>query len=251
LIKFIKTRSEIHELIKIRCWALALLIFILLVFGDKPAKAQDSDFRTWTKIRISTKIIPKLKFDLTQEFRLENNSSQFDEIFTNLNLAYSPFKFMEIAGSYRYIQHRKKSGDWIAQNRFHFDLNLIAEIKRFSPEYRFRIVRYPNFANDTKTGVTVLRHRLKLIYDIKNCKVDLYASAELFHALIDNEDDEIGQLRYTLGANYRFHKNHRIGLAFKYEQEYNVKKPETNYILAVDYKWYLKFKKKADKNKES
>ncbi len=249
--KSIKTTLNIQVEINKRYWALTLLIFILLIVVNNSVSSQESDFRTWTKIRISTKIIPKLKFDLTQEFRLENNSTQFDEIYTNLNLAYSPFKFMEIAGSYRYIQHRKKSGDWIAQNRFHFDLNLIAEIKRFSPEYRFRIVRYPDFANDTKTGVTVLRHRLKLMYDIRNCKIDLYASAELFHALIDNEDDEIGQLRYTIGANYRFHKNHRIGLAFKYEQEYNVKKPETNYILAVDYKWNLKFKKKKDKEKKS
>lgn len=252
MIKQLNTLPEDQFLKNKRHWVFALLTILLLSVIMKPASGQTSDFATWTKLRISTKIVSNLEFELTQEFRLENNSSQFDEIFTNLSLAYSPFKFLELAGSYRYLQHRRKSGEWIVLHRFHFDLNLKAEIKRFEPEYRLRYVSYPKFANENKTGIFVIRHKVELYYDIRNFKLNPYISSELFHAFEDDGNNEIVQVRYTVGAKYRLNKYHRVGAFFRYEQEYNIKNPDTTYILGLSYRWNLKFnEKKKDELKDS
>ena len=251
MILLTKTSLEHNSSKKNRYWAFALLVFFLFAGFEKIVSGQDSDFMTWTSVKIQTKIVPKLSFDLTQEFRLENNSTQWDEIFTNLNLAYSPFKFFEVEGSWRFIQHRKKNGDWIPLNRFHFDLKFGVDIKRFRPVYRFRFVRYPTFSNDTKIEVSILRHRLELNYDIRNLRLDPYVSIELFHAIEDDGNDEIIGIRYKMGADYRINKYHRIGISFRYDQEFNAKNPETHYILGLDYRWILKFKKKKDRELES
>lgn len=212
---------------------------------------QTSDFSTWNKLTISTKIGPKLEFDLTQEFRLNNNSSQFDEIFTDFDINYSILKFLELTGSYRFIKNRKKDRSWETLHRFDADLKLKTRIRRFEGEYRFRFESYPDFANENKEGVFFLRHKFEVGYDIRKCKFFPFLSSELFHEFKNDGTNRFKKLRLTLGATYNLNKYHRIGAYSRFHKEYNVKNPETDYILGINYKWKLKFNKKKNKKKVS
>lgn len=71
----------------------------------------------------------------------------------------------------------------------------------------------PEF-KDAKHNLT-LRSRVNVKYDIPNCKVNPFASVELYTRL--DEWKGYDKLRYRLGASYKINKNNSISLYYLFE----------------------------------
>ena len=67
---------------------------------------------------------------------------------------------------------------------------------------------------DAKHNLT-LRSRLSVKYDIRNCKVNPFASVELYTRL--DEWKGYDKLRYRLGASYKINKDNSISLYYLFE----------------------------------
>lgn len=223
-------------------------LVILCLFCMEKNNAQTSDFSTWTRFGIQADLGSKLELEGTEGIRLNNNSSQLDEIYTELSLGFSPWKFLELGGNYRFIHNRKADGSRENLNRFDIDLKLKSEIKRFDFEYRFRWETYPTFANENPDHVFFLRHKLAAEYDIRKCKITPYFSGELFFKFRDSKADELRKLRYSAGTSYKLNKYHRFVLLLRYQKEINVKVPEKDFILILRYKYYIRQNKNNKKN---
>ena len=248
--KFFLSKKPLITLLNIVCRTpgknIKLLLFsaILCLFSMGKNNAQTSDFSTWTRTGIQADLGSKIELEGTEGLRLNNNSSQLDEIYTELSLGYSPWKFLELGGNYRFIHNRKADGSSENLNRFDIDLKLKSEIKRFGFEYRFRWENYPTFANENPDHEFFLRHKLGGKYDIRKCKITPYFSAELFHKFRDSKPDELRKLRYSAGASYKLNKYHRFMLLLRYQNEINVNEPDKNFILNLRYKYYIGRNKK-------
>lgn len=83
-------------------------------------------------------------------------------------------------------------------------------------------------------GKNVLRSRLQVEYkQRKGQKMLPYASAEMYNAW------SIQKMRYTLGADYKFNKQHTLGLYYRYQTVHNDdfdNEPNTH-IIGVGYKF--------------
>ena len=71
----------------------------------------------------------------------------------------------------------------------------------------------PEF-KDAKHNLT-LRSRLSVKYDIRNCKINPFASVELYTRL--DEWKGYDKLRYRLGASYKINKDNSISLYYLFE----------------------------------
>lgn len=221
-----------------------LTILSLLCMEDN--MAQTSDFSTWTRLGIQTDLGSKFELEATEGIRFNNNSSQLDELYTELSIGFSPWKFLELGGNYRFIHNRRADGSRENLHRFDTDLKVKSEIKRFDFEYRFRWETYPTFANENPDHEFFLRHKLSVEYDIRKCKITPNFSTELFHKFRDSKADELRKLRYTAGASYKLNKSHRFDLLLRYQNEMNVKEPDKDFILILRYKFYFRQNKKKN-----
>lgn len=99
-----------------------------------------------------------------------------------------------------------------------------------------QIVERPDKA-ETKWKATdnrrhVLRTRLQLSYDIPKCKVDPYASAELFNDLKDGFS--IQKTRLTAGLEYKIKKVHVLKLFYYYQHEPDDEEP-SGHVAGLSY----------------
>ena len=78
----------------------------------------------------------------------------------------------------------------------------------------------------------MLRSRLKVEYDIPECRIDPYVSAEFYNSW------SLEKSRYTVGAEWKITKMHSVGLYYLYQDVNNDKDDDEpdEHILGLSYK---------------
>lgn len=235
--------------------ALAVAFFTTVSFlsiGQDSTVVQD--FETWSGIKLEKSFLEKkLKLDLNQEFRFDDNSTHLDQYFTELGAQYKLPLGFSIDANYRFIRNNRNSG-YRNEGRYNFDLGYKHKFERFKFSTRFRF-QSKNVLGTTKEegDFPVNKMRLKILgaYNIKKWPLDPYFSIEVFHASTTNrisyvdgiyESESISgfeKMRYTFGTNYKLNKKIELGGFFRMENEfisyplfYNT--PATYYIAGFD-----------------
>ncbi len=228
--------------------------FVLLLFFHNPVTAQDStvvsDFELWTGVSANKSFLEKkLDFNLTQEFRFDDNSSHLNTYFTELKFMYEFVDNLSIGAGYRFIRNRKNSGA-VNEQRLFADIKYKYKIDRLSLSARFRFQNHDEIGLKLEDGDDITRkYRLKLqgAYNIKNWKLDPFLSFEGFFA---QEKESINyvesiteirktsgmeKIRFTIGTKYKFNKHIQLSGFYRIERElksypnvYNT--PATYYI---------------------
>lgn len=215
-----------------------LLLLVLLAFSSI-AYSQDSvlvrDFETWSGVSLKKSFLEKkLDFQLTQEFRLNSNSTHIDNYFTELTGEYEIFKGFEAGLGYRFIRNNKKDG-YVNEQRLNADLSYKHKLERLELGYRFRYQNRNEIGVSRDEGddpISKYRFRLKVGYNIKNWKLDPYLSSEVFYATevsrvnyvpsITEEENIAGfqKLRFTLGTSYKLNDNFKLNGFYRFEREF-------------------------------
>ena len=241
-------------MIKTISTAVLILLSINTSFSQEYKTVRD--FELWTGATVKKSFLEKqLTLGLTQEFRLDDNSTRLDAFFTELEAKYKLENGLSVGGAFRFIRNKKNSGD-INEGRFNLDLGYKYKFDRLSLSSRLR------YQNKNQLGITrdegdyavsKFRLRLKAEYNIKNWKLDPYVSAELFYAQTKNQivyiDDVViepienvngfEKMRYTIGTNYKINKLISVGGFYRIEQEFKsyplfYNTPATYYIGGVN-----------------
>lgn len=148
---------------------------------------------------------------------------------------YSRFKaFATVSASYELGRFELS-----LRERYQFTWN--DSVSTVSHKWRYdrssgQIVERPDKA-ETKWKATdnrrhVLRSRLQLSYDIPKCKVDPYASVELFNNLHDGFS--LQKTRYTAGVECKIRKVHQLKLYYYYQHEPDDDEPG-GHVAGVSY----------------
>lgn len=202
-----------------------LSILLLLIATNVFSK--DQKFGTWIEFEFNKKIVKHLEFSLIPEMRFKDQYNLDEYIFEG-KLSYEPFKYMELAGAFRYNTKIKNKGNEISKSAV-FDVTGKTGFDRFDASLRTR------FTNDTDGGdakAFYFRPRAKLEYNIKGSKIEPFTSYELFMNL--NEGNFYKQ-RFDIGAQRKLGEYHRIGLYYRL-QAYFSDKNSIN-ILGIDYRF--------------
>ena len=92
------------------------------------------------------------------------------------------------------------------------------------------LVLYP--ASVWNEQMDVLRSRLKVEYDSPGCRIDPYASAEMYNSF------SLEKSRYIVGAEWKITRTHSVGLYYLYQNVNNDKDDDDTdeHVLGLSYR---------------
>lgn len=215
------------------------LLILLFLTSLTTVFAQDSvlvrDFETWSGVTLKKSFLEKkLDLQLTQEFRLNSNSTHMNNYFTEVGAGYEILKGFEFGMNYRFIRNNTKNG-YKNEQRWNADLSYKHDISRLTLGYRFRYQHKDEIGLSKDEGddpISKYRFRLKAEYNIKNWKLDPYISSEIFYAnqvtrvnyvpsiTETNNISGFEKIRFTLGTSYKFNKNFTLNGFYRLEREF-------------------------------
>jgi len=191
----------------------------------------------------------KWNLGLEQQLRLENNSSEVDEYFTQLEASYKVSKKIKLGGGLRFIRFNDNQGD-IQGYENHFRFNLDAtykhKVKDLDLSYRLRYQNKNNLGLSTSQGDYAnqnIRLKVGAEYNIKKWPLDPKFSAEIFNHF-EKEDDDIGFTKYrlTFGTDYKIKKVGTLGIFYRYQKDIGNNAGLLN-ILGLKFIYNIKNKK--------
>ncbi len=208
-----------------------IILLFFLIAGVLPASAKTEKFGTWFELEFTKKFFKRFEFSIIPEIRLQDDFTvdkyQFDG-----RLGYEPFKFLEFGVAYR-IRTNVKKKENVITNRWVFDTSVKTDIGRFRPSFRTRIT-YLNDEEKENKKVTIIRPRVKLVYDIKGNKLTPFVSYEVFHNLAKK-----GYIkgRLDVGVSRKMGKFHRLAIFYRLQDYYSDR--TSMHILGIDYRFKI------------
>ena len=242
-----------------------VLYLLALLMLPLASAAQSDDFGVWTSVGAEKKINKKVSVGLEAELRTRDDVPELDRWRGGLDGQCTLTKWLKVSAGYsllndnnRKITYKETNGRpnklaeyWGVRHRFNVSLtgsrkfgNLQVSLRE-RWQYTYRPSKTidqrwdfddEEFDNKPKTynarGKNVLRSRLQLSYDIPNCHVEPYVSAEAFNAW------SVEKMRYTAGADWKISKKHAVGIYYLYQSVHDDDDNEPNrHVLGVEYKF--------------
>lgn len=211
------------------------------LFGQATKPSQDAGL--WTTINVEKKFNEKFSLFLTEEFRLRENFTRVNLFYTDIGAEVRPAKFLKLALSYRNIQKNLIDGTYGFRHRIMLDITLKKKFGNFALSYRQRLqreVRSPYTSEDGMLPEWYSRNKFTVKYDMDK-PLTPYIAAELRYQLVNHRmvesDGTWHRIRYILGADYKVNDRSTFGLYGLMQNEFNVKSPQSIYILGLEYSY--------------
>ena len=109
------------------------------------------------------------------------------------------------------LQYTRTSSATVNETKYRYDLGMDPILSTEDNEWI--VTTEPEF-KDAKHNLS-LRSRLSVKYDIPNCKINPFASVELYTRL--DEWKGCDKVRYRIGASYKINKKNSISLYYLYQ----------------------------------
>lgn len=217
---------------------LVSLTFSVVTFSQDSVLVRD--FETWSGVTLKKSFLEKkLNLQLTQEFRLNSNSTHMNNYFTEIAAGYEIFKGFEAGLGYRFIRNNTKNG-YKNEQRLNADISYKHKLDRLELSYRFRYQNRNEIGVSRDEGddpINKYRFRLKAEYNIKNWKLDPYVSSEIFYSqevsrvnyvpsITEVENISAFQkLRFTVGTSYKLNDRFELNGFYRLERDFKTYPP--------------------------
>ena len=126
------------------------------------------------------------------------------------------------------LQYTHTSSATVNETKYRYDLG---EDPLFSTEDNTWISTTEPEFKDAKDNLS-LRSRLTVKYDIPNCKINPFASVELYTRL--DEWKGCDKVRYRIGGSYKINKKNSISLYYLYQDVNDIDEPD-GHAIGVEY----------------
>lgn len=219
-----------------------LLVACLFLILFKTVNAQTNDAGLWSGFNLEKKLHSWITVSLSEELRFNENITELGTAFTELYASTGWHSNFNGGIAYRFIQKRQLDDTYSTRHRYHFDLSYRYKFSRaISLSLRERFQNQYKDVNRMSDGVTKeysLRSKMNFKYSpVKKLSFD--ASFEIFYQLNNPEGNEIDNLRYGIGLEYKLNKKQSIEVSYLKDKEIHVNDPWTSYIIGLGYKFEL------------
>ena len=223
------------------------LYSVLLVLAALPAISQTTvvtrDLEVWSALGLETKLHDNFKLSMNQEFRLWQNAQQVDQYFTEVAGKYYAFdKHLRFGLGYRYIRDNNVENGYQNEQRWALDAEYRHKVNRLTLGYRLRSTNRNDVGETTAEGDVPkknLRLRLYSKYNIKNWKLDPYASVELFRQYESGTDPFYRKLRFTVGTSKKVVPGGTLRGFYRVERDWSEALPNTTGIVGIGFTYKL------------
>lgn len=174
-----------------------LLAGLLLVF-QYTLHAQEKDFTTWANVGLTYKVKPAFAVSGGLEWRTKDDIGRTDRWGMNIGGSYKPLSFLKLGAGYE-VHYRNQGEDgWKFRHRYRVDGTLSARMQRLKLSLRERF----QHTFDSNADEFHLRSRAMLAYEIPGCKLEPYASVEMYNGLNRGEHFDVQRMRYRGGVAF-------------------------------------------------
>lgn len=248
-------------------WTTAAVVTVaVFALHSEAATAQNHDFGIWTSVGVEKKFNKKWSLTGEGEHRTRNNSATIDRWSIGLDAAYRPTRWLKLDAGYGLLYDNNiekitynpdgnfnnwRPSYWGLRHRASFSATASIDVAQFTFSIRERW-QYTHRPEKTTTrydfdnaqwepttvrskSKSVLRSRLQVEYNIPKCKIDPYASVEIYNDL------SLQKTRFTVGADWKIKKRHVVGLYYSYQdvKSDDIDNEPSLHILGVNYKLKL------------
>lgn len=238
-------------------------IFLCLISVFLSAVAHADDTGLILEAEAQKKINKKFNVSLSGEFRSRNDWRTADRVALGVGADYKLTKWLKADAGYQLLIDNNpqkltfnpdgtfnnwRPSYWGTRHRIYASLTASVKWQRvtFSLRERWRYTYRPektttryDFDNEywedkdvQSIGKHALRSRLKMEWDIPNCKFTPFASVELFN------NWSLAKTRLTLGSEYTLQKKHVFSLYYRYQNVRDKDEDESNgHHIGLSYKF--------------
>jgi hypothetical protein len=194
------------------------------------------DFRFISELGIDKRVFNNWKIGAETTLKLEKNATRIDEVDLDMNVAYSPIDFLDLAIGYRIAFNHKRDGTYERKYRYLGEMEFDRDIKRFKLEYRFRYQNIDDdfFQREQQPAKNILRNRVQVSYNIRKSPIEPFTSYELYSALKVHRE-LFSKFKFLLGIKYSPDKLGTLKLYYRIDRELNELYPYSFYVLGIGY----------------
>ena len=220
-------------MIRWKAW-LFLIFFFLTGFA---VMAQVNDAQLWMSVNLEKKLTPAFSVLFTQEVRLNENMTEAGTIFSEPGVSYRFSKRFKAGMAYRFTLKRRLDDTYERRHGWYIQGFYRESLKPVQLDFR---LRYQSRYDDAFTSAEAtipenhFRTKLTLKYDLQK-KFEPYIYSETFFQTCTTVSHSFDQLRLCAGIEFSFNRKHMVDLHYLFCRAYNVKNPETDYVVGVGY----------------
>jgi hypothetical protein len=222
-----------------------IVVFVVLLFSTTSAICQSEyvfDAGMWNTLSIQYQFKKKFSLNLDQEFRIKENYSRLNLLYTNIGVSYKATKFLKIEPSYRHIDKFLLDGRISFRHRLMLDVTLKKKFGNFTISERARYqteVKNVLSSDRAWSAEQYLRMRTELDYEI-NYTYEVSYSCEFRYQIYVPGNDVVfnntwHRMRNVVGVNINFNKRNILNLYYLFQNEFNIDNPENISIAGVQY----------------
>ena len=197
-------------LLNTKIWLLMLLLSVV-----SSVYAQDDDFTTWTKFKISHKIDSRFSVSGDVELRTKDDMNKWDRWGLTVGGDYRAYSFLKLGVAYETHLRDLGNSGWKFRHRYHLSATASFRYQWLKVSLRERFQQTFD-SGDTETP---LRSRLKLSYAPTKGIVSPYFSVELYQSLDDAPFWRAARMRYRPGVELNLAKRWSLDAFYCYQYE--------------------------------
>ena len=211
-------------------------MLILFAGGEKLA-AQMNDAQLWLTASVDKRITPALTAGISAELRMVENITEAGTINSDIGLSYRLSKMFKVAAWYRFTMKRRLDDTYEHFNSWYAEGYCR---QKFKPVTLVLRVRYQskNAESGTSDKSDIpkdhLRTKLTIKYDL-HTKYEPYIYAETYFNTGNTMYERFDELKLCAGFEYTFNRMHSFDIHYMYDSQYNVKHPDTYYVIGAGY----------------
>lgn len=197
-------------LLNTKIWLLMLLLSVV-----SSVYAQDDDFTTWTKFKISHKIDSRFSVSGDVELRTKDDMNKWDRWGLTVGGDYRAYSFLKLGVAYETHLRDLGNSGWKFRHRYHLSATASFRYQWLKVSLRERFQQ----TFDSGDAETHLRSRLKLSYAPTKGIVSPYFSVELYQSLDDAPFWRAARMRYRPGVELNLAKRWSLDAFYCYQYE--------------------------------
>lgn len=213
------------------------IVLLMVLFPVFFAGAQVRDAGLWMSVEAEKKISRAFSVSLEAELRMNENITEAGTLIGDIGFRYRLGSHFRAGAGYRYGSSRRVDDSYDSRHRYYFDLTYRTRFGRLIMEARGRFQsQYTDISTSENGRVpeNMFIPRLEFSYNLPG-KLEPYVYTETRFRLNRIVYGSFVQLRVCAGLSYKFTRMHAVDLYYLIRKDYNVKTPETDYILGVGY----------------
>jgi hypothetical protein len=217
-----------------------LVVSALCVFCacfPQELQAQQRDAGIWLSASGKAQLNPLWSVVLSEELRLQNNMSEVGSVFTDAGMEYAPLPGWRFSLNYRLILKQRVDRTFSTRHRGYFDARYRHRFQKAELIGRVRFQQqYADMFSSAEGLIPDYYLRSELSWRYRMAPAFRPGlSIEVFQPLSPRNWPDPDQLRLTCNLRWELNKAHAMDLFWIYQQEFNVKRPETDFVVGVGY----------------